>query len=102
MVSKTISERSGGSTPPFGMRRKMKALINYICENLEDDTPPLVRSAMKRMQANFNAPAKPVMTQEEFDVLPQLEKSIMTCNVIGCKNVVSTHGLLCVEHKGKY
>ena len=39
------------------------------------------------------------MSQEEFDVLSELHKAILTCNVIGCEKMVSTCGLLCIEHQ---
>ena len=43
----------------------------------------------------------PYDTEEEFDVLPHFKKAILTCNVIGCKNMVCTHGMLCIEHTQK-
>jgi len=75
----------------------MKSLIDLICQDLSD-TPPIVQNAMKRLQKKLSEPAKPVMAQEEFEKLPHFDKCILTCNVIGCGNVVSTHGLVCVDH----
>jgi DnaJ-class molecular chaperone len=39
------------------------------------------------------------MSQEEYEKLPEgIRKSCLKCNVIGCKNVVCTHGGLCLDH----
>jgi hypothetical protein len=78
----------------------MKILIDAVCATMADDdgTPPIVRNAFLRMQDKFSRPAEPTMSQEEFDALPALDKSILTCNVIGCGKMVSTHGMVCVQH----
>jgi hypothetical protein len=55
-------------------------------------------SALQRIADALQKPPKPIMSQEDFDKLPYFEHCILICNVIGCKNVVCTHGLLCVEH----
>ena len=78
----------------------MKALLDLICQDLSD-CPPIVADAMRRMLKKFSEPPVPLMSQEEFNTLSDLSKSMLTCNYIGCKNMVSTHGLLCVEHLKK-
>lgn len=80
----------------------MKTLLNIICQNLDNNTPLIVREALEQMRSDWSKPAQPIMKQEEFDALPKYKKSLLICNVIGCGNMVSTHGLLCVEHTGKY
>lgn len=57
-----------------------------------------VRSQLTRMARQHAEPAKPIMTEEEFGALPPHTQSVLKCNVIGCKRMVSTHGLMCVEH----
>lgn len=76
----------------------MKALLEYLCSRPEPGTPPIVQQAMERMRDKFSRPPEPSMTQEEFDALNHFEKCIMTCNMPKCGKVVSTHGMLCVEH----
>lgn len=68
----------------------------------EPGTPTIVRDAMMRLQQKLSEPAKPIMTEEEFESLPHIKKCILTCNVIGCKNMVCTHGMLCLEHTKEY
>lgn len=75
----------------------MKSLIDLCCQDLSD-MPPIVADAMKRLQKKLSEPAKPVMSQEEYEKLPHFEKCMLICNVIGCGKVVSTHGLVCVDH----
>ena len=48
--------------------------------------------------ARLRGPLEPAMPQDEFEALNGIKKVFLTCNVIGCKNVVSTHGMLCVYH----
>lgn len=43
-------------------------------------------------------PLVPIMSQEEFESLPNFKRVILTCNNIGCSNMVSSRGVLCVEH----
>lgn len=57
-----------------------------------------IEKQLKRLAEQFSEPARPIMSQEEFEALPKFKKNILTCNVIGCKRMVSTHGMLCVEH----
>jgi hypothetical protein len=57
-----------------------------------------VQEQLTRLADQFTKPARPIMSQEEFDALPNSQKMILTCNVIGCKRMVSTHHMLCVEH----
>ena len=65
---------------------------------IEDGTPDIVVQAMLRLNKQLSEPNRPIMSQEEFEALPKVKRIFLTCNVIGCKSVVSTHGLLCVEH----
>ena len=58
----------------------------------------MARNALMRMAEQRSRPPEPIMSQEEYEALPLLKRSILGCNTIGCKKVVSTHGLLCVEH----
>jgi hypothetical protein len=41
---------------------------------------------------------RPCMTREEFEGTSAVMKSILACNVIGCKNPVSNYGMICVDH----
>jgi len=63
----------------------------------------VVREAIKQLDEKLGErlrePPQPLMSQEEFDALPFIEKAILTCNVPGCGKVVSTHHMLCVEHR---
>lgn len=76
----------------------MRALLNLICNRDMSDLPPIVRNGMLAWRDRLNGPLEPIMAQEEFDALPRHKKSIMKCNFIGCKEMVCTHGMLCVEH----
>ena len=58
----------------------------------------IVKDAMTRMANRFNKPPEPIMSQEEYDSLPYIKKCILICNVIGCGDMVSTHGMLCTKH----
>lgn len=53
----------------------------------------LHRLAERRMRL-----AEPIMPQEEFEQLPPAKQVLLICNMPGCGQVVSTHGMLCVEH----
>lgn len=75
----------------------MKNLLKLWIE--EPDTPHIVKLAMKRMHDRFSKPPEPIMSQEKFDKLPTFERNLLFCNMPGCGKMVSTHGLLCVEHK---
>ena len=44
------------------------------------------------------APPAPVMSDGQFFALPRLNRVMLTCNAFACGKVVSTHGMLCVEH----
>lgn len=58
-------------------------------------------AALRRLANNLQKPQKPpvpIMSQEDYERLPYFERCILVCNVIGCGKVVSTHGMLCVEH----
>jgi len=80
------------------MKYLMRAILGAVCRNFEPDTPKVVKDAMLRLQDRFNNPPRPIMTQEEFEALPKHRSCFLICNVIDCKNVVCTHGLLCLEH----
>lgn len=75
--------------------------MNAACFKIaaKSDAPPIVKQAMERMAQHLSQPPVPVMSQEEFEQLPRWKKTILICNMPGCGKVVSTHGLLCVEHK---
>lgn len=75
----------------------MKSLIDLCCQDLSD-TPPIVANAMRRLQKQLSEPAKPLMSQEEYEKLPHFDKCMLVCNMPGCGKVVSTHHLLCVDH----
>jgi hypothetical protein len=53
---------------------------------------------MARMAKQFSEPPVPIMSQEEYEALPRYKKAMLTCNVIGCKDVVCSHGMLCLDH----
>lgn len=80
----------------------MKSLIDAVVQDMGKQpgtTPPIAEDAFRRMQDRFSKPPVPLMSQEEYDALPPAEKSILICNMPGCGKVVSTHGMLCVEHR---
>ena len=62
------------------------------------DIQEYVHQQLDRLADQFTRPAVPIMSQQEFDALPKTQKMILTCNVIGCNRMVSTHHCLCVEH----
>jgi len=57
-------------------------------------------AAIDRMVKARQEPPQPVMPQEDYGALPNrsMRKIMLCCNMPGCPNVVSTHGMLCVEH----
>lgn len=67
-----------------------------------DDTPSVVKHAMEQFADKLSKPPEPVMTRAEFDKLTNIRKSILTCNMPGCGDVVCTHGMLCVKHTNEH
>jgi hypothetical protein len=65
---------------------------------MNDVAERLAREALERIARKMEASPVPALTDEEFAALDPLRKAIMTCNMPGCRKVVSTHGLVCVEH----
>lgn len=61
------------------------------------DIQSIVRGMLEVVADRMSNPPEPVMSQEEFDKLPVHRQAVYICNIIGCGNVVSTHGLLCVK-----
>jgi len=57
-------------------------------------------AALERMAKARQQPPEPIMPQEDYDALEpgSVRKIMLCCNMPSCPNVVSTHGLLCVEH----
>jgi len=75
-------------------------IMQDLCKMAADDPglPPIVKAAMARLARQLHEPPAPALTAEEFTALDPARKGILTCNMPGCGQVVSTHGLLCVEH----
>lgn len=46
-------------------------------------------------------PLVPIMSQKDFESLPHSKRVVLTCNQIGCSNMISSRGILCVEHMKK-
>jgi len=62
------------------------------------NTPNIVQEAMLRISDKLSNPPVPVMSQEDYELLSKTQKMYLVCNVIGCNNVVCTHGLVCMDH----
>ncbi len=80
----------------------MKTLIDITLKTMDDNTPPIVRHAFERMADKFSKPPEPIMTVEEFEGLDRLKKTILTCNMPGCDQMVCTHHILCVKHHQEF
>ncbi len=48
-----------------------------------------------------NLPLAPIMSIKEFESLSHFKRVILTCNYPKCKSMVSSRGMLCVEHAKK-
>lgn len=46
-------------------------------------------------------PLVPIMSQKDFESLPHSKRVVLTCNQIGCSNMISSRGILCVKHSKK-
>jgi hypothetical protein len=57
-----------------------------------------INAQMTRLATQLSAPPVPIMSKEEYEALPRHDKMMLICNVIGCNEVVCTHGMLCVDH----
>lgn len=57
-----------------------------------------IKEQMVRLAKKLSEPPVAIMSQEEYEALPDHHRVLLVCNVLGCGSVVCSHGMLCLDH----